>query len=179
MVRTRAAISAGVSPLARRATANPAIWAGVARPSRIVARAPPASSGARSSPRISLAGGAGQIGASASVGIGRERTVAPGGIPVGELRAAPTLAQYPAAFAFGQAAPDAVLLAGGEGELEAGLADGAHAADHLGLFGQGVVFRGRIEHQRVAPPAEAGGAPILGHGPAHLLRPVRPLHHHA
>src|SRR5437763_17107625 len=114
MVRTRAAISLGVSPLARRATANPAIWAGVARPSRIVASAAPASSGARSSARISLASKVGHRRSSGSVDIGSERTVAPAAIPVGELRAATALAEHPAAVAFGQAAPDAVLLAGGE-----------------------------------------------------------------
>ena len=43
------------------------------------------------------------------------------------------LADDPAALTRGQATPDAVLLAGGDGVLEAGLADGAQLADRLGL----------------------------------------------
>src|SRR5262249_38357370 len=53
IVRASAASSADVSPLARSATAKPAIWASVASPARIVAMACSASSGGRSSRRRS------------------------------------------------------------------------------------------------------------------------------
>src|SRR5688572_6814382 len=120
MVRTRAAISAGVSPLARRATAKPAICAGVASPSRIVDRARPASSAVSSSPRMSLASRNGQKGVSASSDIGcREYRWGAG--DGGSGGAAP-LAEHAAALPFREPAPDSVLLAGGERELQAGLA---------------------------------------------------------
>ena len=67
---------AGVSPLARRAMAKPAICDGAARPSRIVASAPPASSAVSSSPRMSLARTAAQNDTSETVDIGAERTAA-------------------------------------------------------------------------------------------------------
>src|SRR5262249_51937127 len=53
MVRASAASSAAVSPLARSATAKPAIWASVASPARIAAMVCSASSGGRSSRRRS------------------------------------------------------------------------------------------------------------------------------
>src|SRR5581483_1993588 len=131
MVRTRAAISTGVSPLARRATAKPAIWEAVAPPSRIVASARPASSGARSSPRMSLASRTGQR-VSASVDIAQRAYPSTGAVPgwgAATLGAAAALAEHPAALPLGEAAPHTVLLPGGQGELHAGLAYGAHAAD--------------------------------------------------
>src|SRR5438132_2352361 len=190
IVRTRAAISAGVSPLARRAMANPAIWAGVARPSRIVARAPPASPAVSSSPRISLASSGGHR-VPASIDI-RQRAYRrhgrfPGyrtgprfreGLTRGSGGAAP-LAEDPAALPFCETAPHSVLLAGGQRELQAGLADGAHAADHLRFLGQAVVVRRRIEDEGVTAPAEADGPPVLPHRPVHLLRPATPLQHRA
>src|SRR5687767_14932921 len=173
MVRTKAAISAGVSPFARRATAKPAICAGVASPSRIVDRARPASSAVSSSPRMSLVSRTGQKGVSASGDIAcREYRW---GVRQGGSGGAASLAEHPAALPFGEPAPDSVLLAGGEGELQAGFAHGAHPADGLRLFGQAVVFRRGIEHQGVAPLAEAGGPPVLWHRSAHLLLPATPL----
>src|SRR5581483_1998392 len=91
------------------------------------------------------------------------------------LGAAAALAQHPAPLPLGEAAPHTVLLPGGQGELHTGLTYGAHPADHLRLDGQAVVVGRRIEHHRVAAPAQADGPPVLAHRPAHLLRAVLPL----
>ena len=62
-------ISEVVSPFIRRATMNPAIWAGVASPARISVMAARASTGVRSRREVSAPSTPGQPPSSASVGV--------------------------------------------------------------------------------------------------------------
>ena len=155
MASTSPASSSTVSPFMRRATMNPAIWAGVAAPSRISAIGAPAA-----------AVGASQVAAGTmSVVRGRaghalEAPSADAAVDAAQDGAA-ALADDAAALLLGGAAPDAFLLADAEGVLEAGLPDGAPVADRLGAVG--LLVGGRVEDQGVE--SAAGG--VLSPGQLH------------
>src|SRR5829696_8259642 len=78
------------------------------------------------------------------------------------LRGSAALADDAPPFALGAPAPHALLLAEGEGVLEARLADGTLGTD---LFGRvGLVVGGRVEGHRIEAAARGVLAPGLLHG---------------
>src|SRR5215207_7282270 len=78
------------------------------------------------------------------------------------LRGSAALADDAPPFALGAPAPHALLLAEGEGVLEARLADGTLGTD---LFGRvGLVVGGRVERHRIEAAARGMLAPGLLHG---------------
>ena len=140
IVRTRAASSAAVSPLARRPTANAAIWASVASPDRISDIACSIRSSGRSSRRSRRPMTSGHSAAFIrrmlpAPPCGRSPHRAPG-VRCVNYAVRRRLADESAAFPFVESAPDALLLPGGDRVLEARFPHRADRADRLGGVGR-------------------------------------------